>query len=152
MFDRSHVENILPERLEKYMREFEQDMKFDERNIHEKTLERSSIAAKWCRFGYEEERYKKKILESIEKLKEQIAEKLYEKKKSEIVSQTIKDNMIKIEVEKLVKKSSQYLKIQEELKNQEDIIRFIMDARQIISQFGFDLKNAIDILKLEGNV
>lgn len=152
MFDRSHVENILNERLESYIKEFESDMKFDERNIHEKTLERSSIAAKWCRFSYEEEKYKKKILESVEKLKEQIAEKLYEKKKSEIVSQTIKDNMIKIEVEKLVKKSSQYLKIQEELKNQEDIIRFIMDARQIISQLGFDLKNAIDILKLEGNV
>lgn len=152
MFDRSHVENILNEKLESYIKEFEQDMKFDERNIHEKTLERSSIAAKWCRFSYEEEKYKKKILESVEKLKEQIAEKLYEKKKSEIVSQTIKDNMIKIEVEKLVKKSSQYLKIQEELKNQEDIIRFIMDARQIISQLGFDLKNAIDILKLEGNV
>lgn len=152
MFDRSHVENILNEKLESYIKEFESDMKFDERNIHEKTLERSSIAAKWCRFSYEEERYKKKILESVEKLKEQIAEKLYEKKKSEIVSQTIKDNMIKIEVEKLVKKSSQYLKIQEELKNQEDIIRFIMDARQIISQLGFDLKNAIDILKLEGNV
>ena len=145
MFDRSHVENILNERLESYIKEFESDMKFDERNIHEKTLERSSIAAKWCRFSYEEEKYKKKILESVEKLKEQIAEKLYEKKKSEIVSQTIKDNMIKIEVEKLVKKSSQYLKIQEELKNQEDIIRFIMDARQIISQLGFDLKNAIDI-------
>ena len=152
MFDRSHVENILNEKLESYIKEFESDMKFDERNIHEKTLERSSIAAKWCRFSYEEEKYKKKILESVEKLKEQIAEKLYEKKKSEIVSQTIKDNMIKIEVEKLVKKSSQYLKIQEELKNQEDIIRFIMDARQIISQLGFDLKNAIDRLKLEGNV
>ena len=148
MFDRSHVENILNEKLESYIKEFESDMKFDERNIHEKTLERSSIAAKWCRFSYEEEKYKKKILESVEKLKEQIAEKLYEKKKSEIVSQTIKDNMIKIEVEKLVKKSSQYLKIQEELKNQEDIIRFIMDARQIISQLGFDLKNAIDLLKL----
>ena len=77
MFDRSHVENILPERLEKYMREFESDMKFDERDIHEKTLERSSIAAKWCRFSYEEEKYKKKILESVEKLKEQIAEKLF---------------------------------------------------------------------------
>lgn len=152
MFDRSHVENILPERLEKYMREFEQDMKFDERNIHEKTLERSSIAAKWCRFGYEEERYKKKILESIDGLKEQIAQKLYEKKKAEILAQTVKENMIKIEVEKIIKKSTQYLKIQEELKNQEDIIRFIMDARQIISQFGFDLKNAVDVLKLEGSV
>jgi hypothetical protein len=27
-----------------------------------------------------------------------------------------------------------------------------MDARQIISQFGFDLKNAVDVLKLEGTV
>lgn len=152
MFDRSHVENILPDKLEKYMREFENDMKFDERNIHEKTLERSSIAAKWCRFGYEEERYKKKILESIDELKEQLTQKLYEKKKAEIIAQTIKENMIKIEVEKLLKKSSQYLKIQDELKNQEDIIRFIMDARQIISQFGFDLKNSIDVLKLEGTV
>ena len=71
MFDRSHVENILNEKLESYIKEFESDMKFDERNIHEKTLERSSIAAKWCRFSYEEEKYKKKILESVEKLKEQ---------------------------------------------------------------------------------
>ena len=152
MFDRSHVENILPERLEKYMKEFEVDMKFNEQNIHEKTLERSSIAAKWCRFGYEEERYKKKILESVETLKEQLSEKLFEKRKAEIIAQTIKENMIKVEVEKLLKKSTQYKKIQEDLKNQEDIIRFIMDARQIISQLGFDLKNAVDVLKLEGTV
>lgn len=152
MFDRSHVENILNEKLESYIKEFEHDMKFDERNIHEKTLERTSIAAKWCRFGYEEECYKKKILESLEELKNKTIEKLFEKKKTSIVNQTANENLIKIEAEKIIKKTTQYIKIQEELKEQEEIIRFIMDARQIISQLGFDLKNAIDILKLEGNV
>jgi anion-transporting ArsA/GET3 family ATPase len=149
MFDRSHVDDILPNRLEEYMKEFEQDMKLNDGNIHEKTLLRSSIAAKWCRFGYEEERYKKKILESLDELKEKISQKLYEKKKTEIINQTIKDNAIKIEVEKLIKTTSQYQKISEDLKMQDEIIRFIMEAKQIISQFGFDLKNAIEILKLE---
>jgi anion-transporting ArsA/GET3 family ATPase len=149
MFDRSHVDDILPSKLEEYMKEFEEDMKLNDGNIHEKTLLRSSIAAKWCRFGYEEERYKKKILESLDELKEKISQKLYEKKKTEIINQTMKDNMIKIEVEKLIKSTSQYQKISEDLKMQDEIIRFIMEAKQIISQFGFDLKNAIEILKLE---
>lgn len=149
MFDRSHVDDILPSKLEEYMKEFEEDMKLNDGNIHEKTLLRSSIAAKWCRFGYEEERYKKKILESLDELKEKVSQKLYEKKKTEIINQTMKDNMIKIEVEKLIKSTSQYQKISEDLKMQDEIIRFIMEAKQIISQFGFDLKNAIEILKLE---
>jgi anion-transporting ArsA/GET3 family ATPase len=149
MFDRSHVDDILPSKLEEYMKEFEEDMKLNDGNIHEKTLLRSSIAAKWCRFGYEEERYKKKILESLDELREKISQKLYEKKKTEIINQTMKDNMIKIEAEKLIKSTSQYQKISEDLKMQDEIIRFIMEAKQIISQFGFDLKNAIEILKLE---
>jgi hypothetical protein len=149
MFDRSHVENILPDKLENYMKEFEEDMRLSENNIHEKSLLRSSIAAKWCRFGYEEERFKNKILESIDELRENVAKKLYEKRKIEIANQTIKESMIKVEVEKLIKSSTQYQKISEELKKQDEIIRFIMEAKQIISQFGFDLKNAIEILKIE---
>ena len=149
MFDRSHVENILPDKLENYMKEFEDDMKLSEQNIHEKSLLRPSIAAKWCRFGYEEEKYKSKILESIETLRDNVSKKLYEKKKNDIVNQTINEKMIKLEAEKLIKSSTQYQQIAEELKKQEDIIRFIMEAKQIISQFGFDLKNAIEVLKIE---
>jgi cysteinyl-tRNA synthetase len=85
----------------------------------------------------------------LDELREKISQKLYEKKKTEIINQTMKDNMIKIEAEKLVKSTSQYQKISEDLKMQDEIIRFIMEAKQIISQFGFDLKNAIEILKLE---
>ena len=124
-------------------------MKLDESNIHDKTLSRSGIAAKWARYSYEEERYKKKILEDIDSLKETIYQKLYEKKKDDIINQRSSEMTIKIDAEKLLKKSSQYLKIKDELEAQDDIIRFIMEAKQIIGSFGYDIKNAIEILKLE---
>ena len=147
--DRSHVENILPQRLDDYMKEFEEDMKLSEINIHDKTLARSGIAAKWARYSYEEERYKKKILERIDELKDLLTQKLYEKKKDDIINQRTTDMKIKIEVESLLKKSTQYAKIKEELENQDDIIRFLIEAKQIIGSFGFDIKNAIEVLKLE---
>lgn len=147
--DRSHVDNILPQRLDDYMKEFEEDMNLSEINIHDKTLSRSGIAAKWARYSYEEERYKKRILEKIDELKELLTQKLYEKKKDDIINQRTTDMKIKIEVESLLKKSSQYQKIKEELENQDDIIRFLIEAKQIISSFGFDIKNAIEVLKLE---
>ncbi len=147
--DRSHVKNILSERLENYIKEFEEDMALDESNIHDKTLSRSGIAAKWARYSYEEERYKKKILEEIDTLKETIYQKLYEKKKDDIINQRSSEMTIKIDAEKLFKKSPQYLKIKEDIEAQDDIIRFIMEAKQIIGSFGYDIKNAIEILKLE---
>ena len=147
--DRNYVNNILPQKLENYMKEFEEDMKLTEENIHEKSMQRSGLAAKWARYSYEEERYKKKMLESIEELKQTLFQKLFEKKKEDIVNQKTIEMQIKLEVEKLLKKSTQYLKIKEELENQDDIIRFIMEAKQIISGFGFDIKNSIEVLKLE---
>lgn len=147
--DRSHVEDVLPSRLESYMKEFETDMLLNEDNLHDKTLGRSGIAAKWARYSYEEERYKQKILERIDELKELLTQKLYEKKKDDIISQRTTEMSIKIEVEKMIKKSSHYLQIKQELDDQDDIIRFIIEAKQIISSFGFDIKNAIEVLKLE---
>ena len=147
--NRDHVKDILPEKLENYMKEFEEDMKLNEDNIHDKSMQRSAIAAKWARYCFEEERFKKKMTESVEQLKEAICQKLYEKKKDSIVNLKTTDIAIKLEAEKHLKKSSQYLKIKDELDNQDDIIRFIMEAKQIISGFGFDIKNSIEVLKLE---
>ena len=107
------------------------------------------MAAKWARYSYEEEAYKKKILKKVDDLKAKLQEKLFEKKKDDIINQRASDIKIKIEVETLLKKSPQYGKIQEELENQENIIRFIIEAKQIIGSFGFDIKNSIEILKLE---
>ena len=147
--DRSYAKDILPERLEKFMQEFEEDMKVTEVNIHDKTLLKPSIAAKWARYNYEEERYKKKLLASVDELKKKISEQLFEKKKNSILNQTANTAMMNIEVDKLLKKTTQYQEIKAELDDQDELIRFITEARQIVSQFGFDLKNSIDVLKLE---
>lgn len=148
-FNRDHVKGILSERLEHYMREFAADVTLNETNIHDKTLLRPAIAAKWCRYDYEEKRYKEKMLAELEDLKQKVTLKLYEKKKSSIVSQTVNETMIKIEADKILKASPQYLAKKADLESQDEVIRFIGEAKQIISQFGFDIKNSIDVLKLE---
>ena len=85
----------------------------------------------------------------LEDLKQKVTLKLYEKKKSSIVSQTVNETMIKIEADKILKASPQYLAKKADLESQDEVIRFIGEAKQIISQFGFDIKNSIDVLKLE---
>lgn len=149
MLDRSYAKDILPERLEKFMQEFEEDMKVTEINIHDKTLLKPSIAAKWARYNYEEERYKKKMTEELDELKKKLQEMIFEKRKNSIMNQTATSAMLNIEVDKQLKKTTQYQEIKQKLDDQDELIRFITEARQIISQFGFDLKNSIDVLKLE---
>ena len=149
-FDRSYADDILPQKMENYIKELESDLKLSETNIHEKTMLKPGIAAKWARFFYEEEQYKKKLNQKIEDLKNQFAEKLFEKRKDSILNQrSFTEVQVKIEVERKLKQLPQYVLLKEELDGQDDIIRFITEAKQMISQLSFDIKNSIDILKLE---
>ena len=148
--DRSHVLNILPKRLEEYMREAEYDLKLDEMNIKEKALLRSSLGAKWCRYSFEEERYKKTLTNQIDILKEQIKQNLFNKQQSAITSQSAAaDKLISISIEKALVNDPTYKKLKEALNVQDDIIRLINEIQKQISMFGYDLTNAREILKLE---
>ena len=53
-FDRSYAKDVLPKRLDYFMNELSSDLTLNETNIHDKTLLRASLAAKWCRYEYEE--------------------------------------------------------------------------------------------------
>lgn len=152
-FDRSYADNILPDRMEKYIKELEDDLKLSETNIHEKTLLKPGISAKWIRFLYEEEQFKKKLTQKIEDLKNQLAEKIFEKRKESLINQqSFTEVQIKIEVERRLKQLPQYVLIKDELAVQDEIIRLINEAKQLISQLSFDIKNSIDILKLENTL
>ena len=148
-FDRDYAKDILDKRLEAFMKEFDADISLNETNIHDKTVSRSSLAAKWCRYEYEEKKYKQKIEDKINALKQYTANELFKKKKDSIVNQKASAMLMKADAEACLKSSSQYNSLKEELNAQEDILRFIGEAKQIISQFGFDIKNSIEILKLE---
>lgn len=148
--DRSHVKNILPKRLEEYMQEAEYDLHVDEMNIHDKVLLRSSLGAKWCRYSFEEEKYKKQIIDKIEQLREQIKQNLYNQKKQAITtSNPALQKLIALDTEKALIQDPTYKKLKEALSNQEDIIRLINEIQKQIAQFSYDLTNCKEILKLE---
>lgn len=148
--DRSHVANILPKRLNEYMLEAESDLKLTEMNIKEKCLLRSSYAAKWLRYGYEEMAYKKTISKQIDILKDNIKQRIYQEKQNGIINKsTALDKLISLDVEKELVNDPQYKKLKMALAAQEDIIRLITEIQKIISSFGYDLANSRGILQLE---
>ena len=148
--DRSHVENILSKRLEDYMNEASSDLHLEESNIKEKSMLRSSLGAKWCRYRYEEQKYLKLLEKNLEDLKEEVKKKLYEKQKIAMSEADANmQRMINIKAEQLVTKSIEYQNIKDKIDQQEDILRLIEETQHLISQFGYDIKNALEVLKLE---
>lgn len=149
MFDRSYVKDILPTRLQNYMAQAESDLKVTEMNLKDKTLARSSLGAKWCRYSFQEERYKKKIEQDIDDLREQIKQKIFEQKKNAIVNSTVSDKLMEAQAEKILITTQEYKDLKAALKEQEDIVRLIIEIQKQISMFGYDLKTAVDVIKLE---
>lgn len=148
--DRSHVQNILSKRLEDYMNEASNDLKLTDQNLHDKSLLRSSIGAKWCRYRFEQQKYIKVLNKNLEDLKEELKKKLYEKQKIAITEADANtQRMINIKAQQLIVKTVEYQTIKQKLQQQEDIIRLIEQTQHLISQFGYDIKNAIEIMKLE---
>jgi hypothetical protein len=148
--DRTHVANILPKRLNDYMKEAEEDLKLTEMNLKEKCLLRSTYAAKWLRYGYEETAYKKSIQNQIDVLKEQIKTSIFQQKQSAILNQSsAAEKLISLETEKALLNDPTYKKLKQALMAQEDIIRLIMEIQKIISSYGYDIANSRGILQLE---
>ena len=148
--DRSHVKNILNKRLEEYMLEAEEDLKLTDANLKEKSLLRSSMAAKWLRYNYEENAYKKVLLNQIEVLKDQVKQQLYNQKKTAITNQSAAlDKLISLDVEKMLVTDPNYKKLKSALSIQEDIIRLIIEVQKIIGMFGYDISNSRGVIQLE---
>ena len=148
--NRDHVEGILAKRIEEYMREAEADLKLREEDLKEKAMLRSSLAAKWLRYAYEENAYKNTLLNQIDKIRESIKQKLYEAKKQGIENQSVAvDKLISLDTEKLLVQDINYKKLKCALATQEDIIRLINEIQKIISAFGYDIANARGVIQLE---
>jgi hypothetical protein len=148
--DRSHVTGILNKRLNEYMLEAEEDLHLDENNLRDKALLRSSYAAKWLRYGYEENCYKKSLLAQIDTLKDQIRQTIYVDKKNGIINQSAQlDKLIAIDVERALIADPTYKKLKKALETQEDIIRLITEIQKIISSFGYDISNCKGVIQLE---
>lgn len=148
--DRTHVKDILPNRLEQYMKQAEQDLKLTQMNIKEKALLRSSLGCKWTRYLFQEERYKKVLFNEIDKIKQQIRLKLFQNKKQSVLnSSAATEKLITVEIEQAIKNDKNYLKLKTAVSAQQDIIRLIMQIQKQVSMLSYDISNSTNILKLQ---
>lgn len=126
--------------LQKYINELSSDVELNVRNLREKSLMSSSIWAKWLSYLFHE----KENLDRIVEMKQKII-----KKKS---SNNLSDSVLRMKFEEKISENDENIKKLNSLqKITKDNIDFIERALTILSNFGFQIKNTTDIIKLTNN-
>ena len=124
--------------LTKYIAELAEDVKLDVYNLREKSLMSSSIWSKWLSYLYKE----KENLTRIQDTKQ----KLLKKKMSE---NKVKDNILRLKAEeKILESDETMLKLNSLTKITQDNIDYIERALTILSNFGYSIKNVVEVMKL----
>lgn len=124
--------------LSKYIKELNNDVKLNSFNLREKSLLCSSIWAKWISYLFLEKENLQRIIDAKQKIL---------KNKTSPNAQT---SILKMKSEdKIAENDENMKKLNVLFKNTQDCIDYIERALNILSSFGFNIKNAIDALKLQ---
>ncbi len=125
--------------LNDYNRELNDDMKVTKMNIREKSLMVSSLRVKWLNYYFKE----KENLQRIKKAKDKII-------KSKIGNSNLSNSVLKMKSEDVLSGNDEQVKKLNEMSERvKTNIEFLERAMNILNDFGFSIKNSIDILKLE---
>lgn len=127
--------------LDKYIKEFNEDVKVNEYNLREKSMTTSSIWAKWLSYLYHEKENLDKIAETKQKI---IKKKMQEN--------NFKDSSLRLKSEEKLSENDENIKKLNSLsKMTQDNIDYIERALGILANFGFQIKNITEVLKLQLN-
>lgn len=125
--------------LSNYIKELNSDVKLNEFNLREKSLLCSSIWAKWISYLFLEKENLQRILDAKQKIL-----------KKKTASSKSQDSILKMKSEEKISENDETIKKLNALfKNTQDNIDYIERALNILNSFGFNIKNAIDSLKLQ---
>ncbi len=128
---------LLDARMQTLNEEAQEDFQLDDYSLKEKTLASPNIKIKWTRILAEEQ----KLLKLIES-------KLEEYKRA-LVSEKYDINVAQFKKELAIEGDEGVVKYKRAIEDQKDVIRFVEGIVRIAQGFGFDIKNCVDILKLE---
>ena len=125
--------------LANYIKELSEDVKLTEYNLREKSLMCSSIWAKWLSYLYLEKENLQRISEAKKKI---LAKKMATSKAS--------DSILRMKSEdKIVENDETMKKLATLAKQTQDCIDYIERALGILANFGFSIKNCVDVFKLQ---
>jgi len=124
--------------LDKYIKEFNKDVEVTDYNIREKAMTTSAIWAKWLSYLYHE----KENLDRIAETKQKIIKKKFSENK-------MQDSVLRMKSEEKLQENDETIKKLNKLsKMTQDNIDYIERALNILTNFGFQIKNITEILKL----
>lgn len=125
--------------LANYIKEFANDVKLNEFNLREKSLTCSSIWAKWISYFFLEKENLQRIIDAKQKIL-----------KNKMSSSKMQDSVLKMKSEEKIAENDENIKKLNLLfKNTQDCIDYIERSLNILASFGFNIKNAIEALKLQ---
>ena len=125
--------------LSNYIKELTDDVKINDFNIKEKSFTCSSIWAKWLSYLFLEKENLQRIIDA----KQKIIKKKTESNSSKTSILRLKSN------DKIVENDDNMQKLNVLFKNTQDCIDYIEKALGILNSFGFNIKNALESLKLQ---
>lgn len=127
--------------LQKYTEELRSDVELNVHNLREKSLMSSAMWAKWLQYLFHEKENLDRIIETKQKiLKKKMAES------------NMTDSVLRVKNEDKIAANDQNIqKLNALQKITKDNIDFIERALNILSNFGFSIKNTTEILKLTSN-
>jgi len=127
--------------IEEIKKELEEDTKVDELNLLEKQLRLPAIKHKWVARLIEQKRY----LYSLEKKRKTIRAAVYASYERE----GIPPGIPKTALDRKIEESEAIQKIDEEMANAKLVIEYLEKVESIFRSMTYDLKNIIEINKLE---
>lgn len=125
--------------LSDYIKELQEDVKLNEYSLREKSLMCSSLWAKWISYLYLE----KDNLQRIAEMKQKILKK-------QMATSKVQDSVLRMKSEEKISEKDENMKKLNTLSKQtQDNIDFIEHALNIFQQFGYNIKNVYEVLKLD---
>ena len=125
--------------LSRYIKELEEDVQLSIANLREKSLTSSSIRAKWLAYYYKEK-------ENLVRIKNTKAKFI----KQKMADSKCTDTVLRLKAEESIAKNDETMKKLNKLSEiTQSNIEYIERAMDILANFGFSIRNATEILKLE---
>lgn len=127
----------IPERLEKYIHEFEEDVKLNMTNVKDKSLMVTSYQSKWIRYYFAEKTLNQKLKDA----------------KVEYSRQSTATIDFKQQLPGTYGRQSEMdqklVKLNNEIKTSEMCLDFMEKSMAVLDKMNFQIKNVIDLTRLE---
>lgn len=126
--------------LNKYNKELKEDVTLTKTNLREKSLMVGALRVKWLNYYFKE----KENLNRIKKAKDKIL-------KQKLSTANVSDSILQLKREETIAGNDENIqKLNKLMENVKINIDFLEHSLNVLNDFGFNIKNSIDVLKLEG--